>query len=256
MRSPVREALEIASHGVPVFPCSSEKIPLLKLGPGFRNATTDPDLVRAWWSRWPDALVSVRTGIKFVVLDVDCAKHVEAMQWYEQALLPTTRTHITRSDGRHLLFQPDDRVRNTTSKICRGIDTKGINGCAVWWPACGWEVLHREKLAPFPDWIIKKIAPPPAPTRLPALRKVQSTERVQRQLEGIIRTIASAPTGERNAIAYWGASRLAEMVDQALISSNEAIDIAIEAASRAGLPYLEARRTAQSALDSQFRSTK
>jgi Bifunctional DNA primase/polymerase, N-terminal/Primase C terminal 2 (PriCT-2) len=157
----VDEALKLARRGVPVFPCRADKVPLVKLGSGFKDATTDPDLIREWWSRWPDVLVSVRTGIKFVVLDIDCGKHVEAGQWYGRANLPATRTHITRSGGRHVLFQPDDRFRCTTSKICRGVDTKGINGCAIWWPACGFEVLHGGMLAPVPEWIIKQLEPQP-----------------------------------------------------------------------------------------------
>ena len=92
-------ALKLARHGVPVFPCNVNKVPLVKLGPGFKDATTNPDLIKGWWSKWPDALVSVRTGIKFVVLDIDCGKHVEAGQWYGRANLPATRTHITRSGG-------------------------------------------------------------------------------------------------------------------------------------------------------------
>jgi hypothetical protein len=247
----LREALKLARHGVPVFPSSTSKVPCLKLGPGFSGATTEPHLIREWWSRWPDALVSVRTGIKFVVLDIDCAKHVEAAQWYGKANLPITRTHVTRSGGRHLLFQPDECFRNTSSRIYRGVDTKGINGCAIWWPACGFDVLHGGELAPAPEWIIRTLQPPP-PIVPPSPRKVQTSAQAQRKIDGIIRAMAGAHEGERNAVAFWGAARLAEMVAQSLISGADAIAIATEAASRAGLPQQEARRTAQSALDNRF----
>jgi bifunctional DNA primase/polymerase-like protein len=247
----VDAALKLARHGVPVFPCNADKVPLVKLGPGFKDATTDPNLIKEWWSKWPDALVSVRTGIKFVVLDIDCAKHVEAAQWYGKASLPITRTHITRSGGRHLLFRPDECFRNSASRICRGVDTKGVNGCAIWWPACGFEVLHGGELAPVPDWIIKALKPPP-PIVPPSSREVKTPAQAQRKVDGIIRTIVEAREGERNAVAFWGAARLAEMVAQSLISSADAIAIATEAASRAGLPQQEARRTAQSALDNHF----
>jgi hypothetical protein len=69
--------------------------------------------------------------------------------------------HITRSGGQHLLFQPDVRVRCTTGKIARRIDTRGIGGYAIWWPACGLEVLHGEALEPVPNWILKALEPPP-----------------------------------------------------------------------------------------------
>ena len=248
----VHEALALARRGVPVFPCGDNKSPLTPHG--FKDASTDPDLITTWWSRWPDALIGVPTGGKFVVLDIDCGKHVEAAEWYGKANLPITRTHITRSNGRHLLFQPDDRVRNTAGKICRGVDTRGHGGYIVWWPAHGFDVLHDDVLAPLPEWIIKALGPPPPPIMPP--REMQTSGQAQRKIDGIIRTIAGAREGERNAVAFWGAARLAEMVAQSLISSADAIDIATEAASRAGLPYQEARRTAQSALDNHFRRVR
>jgi hypothetical protein len=243
----IHEALKLARRGVPVFPCNADKRPLVKLGEGFKYASADPDQIAAWWSRWPNALVSVRTGIKFVVLDVDCSKHVEAAQWYSRANLPTTRTHITRSGGRHLLFQPDDRFRCTTSKICRGVDTKGVNGCAIWWPACGFEVLHGDVLAPVPAFIIKALEPP-RPSALSCPQEVKTSAQAQHKIDGVIRTIAGAREGERNAVTFWGACRFAEMIRQSLISRNDAIEIVVEAASRTGLPRHEARSTALSAL--------
>jgi putative DNA primase/helicase len=249
----VHEALALARRGVPVFPCGDSKGPLTPRG--FKDATADPDQIREWWSRWSNALIGVPTGIKFVVVDIDCGKHVEATQWYGRANLPTTRTHVTRSGGRHLLFLPDKRVRNTASKICRGVDTRGAGGYIIWWPVCGFDVLHGETLAPVPPWVIKALEPPP-PLVLPPPRKVQTSAQAQHKVDGIIRAIAGAREGERNAIAFWGAARLAEMVEQSLISSDDAIDIVAEAASRTGLPYQEARRTAQSALDNHFRGQR
>src|SRR5262249_19032390 len=149
----------------------------------------DPDQIAACWARWQEALIGVPTGIKFVVLDIDCGKHVEAAQWYGRANLPLTRTHITRSNGRHLLFKPDARVGNSVSKICRGVDTPGPGGYIIWWPASGLDVLHGMTLAPMPEWIIKALEPPP-PIVLGSPRKVQTSAQAQRKLEGIIRAIA------------------------------------------------------------------
>jgi hypothetical protein len=242
----IHEALKLARRGVPVFPCNADKVPHVKLGERFKYASTDPDQIREWWSQWPNALVSVRTGIKFVVLDVDCAKHVEAAQWYGRANLPTTRTHVTRSGGRHLLFKPDDRFPCTTSKIYRGVDTKGVNGCAIWWPACGLDVQHGDVLSPAPDWIIKALKPPP-PIVQPSSREVKGSAQAQRKVDGIIRAMVEAPPGQRNALAFWGALRFAEMVSQSLLSRADAIELVVEAASRSGLPRNEARSTAHSA---------
>ena len=84
--TPLEKALDLARRGVPVFPCKvADKTPYTTHG--FKDASTDPARIRRWWSRWPDALIGVPTGIKFVVVDVDL-QHREAQQWYARANLP------------------------------------------------------------------------------------------------------------------------------------------------------------------------
>ena len=70
-------ALQYAAAGWPVFPCTPDgtpapdhKAPLTRSG--FKDATTDPGQIRAWWARWPAANVAVATGAPGPdVLDVD-----------------------------------------------------------------------------------------------------------------------------------------------------------------------------------------
>lgn len=67
----VDQALAYASRGWPVFPCKpASKAPATEHG--FRDASTDPDRIRAWWKRMPDANVAIATGSPGPdVLDVD-----------------------------------------------------------------------------------------------------------------------------------------------------------------------------------------
>lgn len=240
------EALRLAAHGVPVFPCDqSSKRPLTRHG--FKDASTGPDVVRKWWRQNPDALIGVPTGITWTVIDLDL-QHADAGQWYEQhrSKLPITRTHVTRSGGRHLLFAPTARVGSSTGKLGPHIDTRGLGGYVIWWPACGLEVLHADVLAPVPEWIVTALAAMAPATPLPRPIRL-SHDQAQRKLAGILRTIARAHEGERNARTFWGACRLAEMVAAGLLSQTDALALTVEAASRTGLPHSEARRTAQSA---------
>ena len=71
--------------------------------------------------------------------------------------------------------------------------------------------------------------------------------RTSRKIEGIVGTIATAPEGQRNAILHWGACRLSELVHQSILTADDAFALAVEAGSRAGLPYAEASRTAKAA---------
>ena len=45
-------ALDYAELGLPVFPCNpDDKSPLIK--GGFKNASADPEIIRAWWRSHP-----------------------------------------------------------------------------------------------------------------------------------------------------------------------------------------------------------
>jgi hypothetical protein len=110
-------------------------------------------------------------------------------------------------------------------------------------------VLHGGVLRPVPDWLLEALHPP-APPRSTA--PVTAKTSPDRSIAGLIRTIANASEGERNHCTFWASCRFAELVKQGAITEGVAVDIIIEAASRAGLHHDEARRTAASA----FRTTR
>jgi hypothetical protein len=246
MRSLVH-ALRLTQRGVPVFPCVVEnKAPLTPHG--FHDASTDLETIQCWWRRWPDALIGVPTGEKFVVVDADL-QHPQAQDWFASAGLPPTRTHVTRSGGRHLLFRPHAQVRCTVGKMWPHVDTRGHGGFIIWWPACGFDVLHRGTLAPVPEWILQALQPRQTSER-PAIGTMSIGKNPEAKIAGIIRAVAGAREGERNRFTFWGACRLAELVIQNRIDRSTAIDLIVEAASRTGIPRMEALRTAQSAFRS------
>jgi hypothetical protein len=241
-------ALDLADRGIPVFPCNSKKRPLIE--GGFKNATTDHALIEEWSRQFPDALIGVPTGEKFIVVDFDL-QHAEAQQFYARANLPLTRNHATRSGGRHLLFRPDDRVACSAGKIWPHVDTRGKGGYIIWWPAEGLDVLHGGTAAEIPEWIIKKIQPKEEPARAPYVSALAPPHQVRRKVEGIVGAIATAPEGQRNSVTFWGAKRLHELVEQNVIDQSQAIALAERAAVQSGIPLTEARRTVRSAMRGQ-----
>jgi hypothetical protein len=153
-----------------------------------------------------------------------------------------------------MLFLPDTRVRNTAGRIARGVDTRGAGGYVIWWPACGLPVSHGDLLAEIPDYIIEAQLPKAEPITIStAPPHVSGPEHARRKLCGIIRTIADAREGQRNQVTFWGACRLVEMVAAGEIDRGDAIGLAIEAASHAGLPRREAAHTLWSAFQRQGR---
>lgn len=83
----LKEALAAAGQGLPVFPCHpNDKQPLVSStrarGGGVKLATTDEKQIRAWWKKWPDAMIGMRCGTRasggagIFVIDID-PKHGE-----------------------------------------------------------------------------------------------------------------------------------------------------------------------------------
>jgi hypothetical protein len=241
--SPWLAALKLARKGLPVFPCAANKRPLTPAG--FKDATTDGACVHGWWSQWPDALIGVETGVKFVVIDADL-QHEDAQQWLEdnRHRLPLTRTHSTRSGGKHYLFAPNDKVKCSAGKLGPHVDTRGAGGYIIWWPAYGLEVLHAGVLAPVPDWIIEalnpKVTPIPTPRISAAVRRPSAAG-----LRGALNVLAGKSVGERNHCLFWVSCRMGEAMRAGTITEAQATDLVLSVGRSIGLSDREILSTAR-----------
>lgn len=239
-------ALDLAARGLPSFPCLADKRPATPHG--FKDATADPDGLRALWAQYPGVLVGVATGsgAGIDVLDLDI-KHTEARTWWREHRhrIPQTRKHKTRSGGMHLLFQHNDTVTCTAAKIALGVDTRANGGYCIWWPAAGLPVISDAPPAPWPDWLLAEFHPKPRLTRTaPNIAALPGDG----WLRGLVRIVASAGEGRRNGALFWAACRAGEAVRDGKAGEDFVVDVLIEAAARAGLPQSEAQRTIQSGM--------
>ena len=116
-------ALAYAEHGWRVLPVQG-KVPLLPAWSrpdGSGAASTDPDTIRAWWTRWPAANVGVATGpaSNLAVLDIDPRSGGnESFAALEERVgpLPGTVTSLTGGGGLHLLFAHPGRKVNSRAR--------------------------------------------------------------------------------------------------------------------------------------------
>jgi len=119
-----------ASQGIAIFPCEvTGKRPLTKHG--LKDATTDPDQVKAWWQREPQANIGIATGHLFDVVDVDGpqGRVTIAPLWDEFAALAYGIAKT--GNGWHLYIPPTPGAGNTASKIGPGVDTRALGGYVI-----------------------------------------------------------------------------------------------------------------------------
>lgn len=182
------QALAYAAIGWPVFPCRPN-IDLCPAGPagrceckapvtpsGFKDGTTDPAVIRAWWSRWPDANVAIATGAPGPdVLDVDVkpdGNGFAALNKLKRAglLSGATRLVRTRSGGLHVYYAGTGQGCHALPR--HHLDFKAAGGYVLAPPsrvhAQHYELLdHRDGAAALNWQAVKQLLDPP---RRPAHR--------------------------------------------------------------------------------------
>lgn len=127
-------ALSYARLGWPVFPVQQNgKAPAVS--GGFQTATLDESQINLWWKKNPDYNIGVATGKGLFVVDLDCKKDVDGLQflhdWESQhSMLPQTVMSRTPSGGKHLFYQSDSTIRCKVG-IYPGVDIRGDGGYVV-----------------------------------------------------------------------------------------------------------------------------
>lgn len=122
-------ALAYARAGIPIFPCIvNGKQPATNAG--FKAATTDIDTIDAWWKRADFNIGLEPARLGWFVVDID-PRHGGNESWeaLTSALhdIPTIRTVITPSGGRHLYFAGRPKI-NSVSKLGPGLDIRSSGG--------------------------------------------------------------------------------------------------------------------------------
>lgn len=161
-------ALEYVRKGWPVFPVAPDsKKPLTPNG--FKDASTDPEQVEAWWTECPDANVGIPTGAVsgVIVIDCDVKNGQDGKNSFHSLRVPRTRSSRTPSGGWHAIFRhPGIEIRNRVGML-PGIDVRGdggyivvppstVNGTQYTWVVDG-------DIADMPSHLLELLQSKPAP---------------------------------------------------------------------------------------------
>ncbi len=185
----LEDALDYAGRGMHVFLCESinadgrctcgaadcdspGKHPAKTVAPrGFYDATTDPNIIKAWCERRPGANVAIRTGTEsnLVVLDEDQPAGPETRAALEAQFgsLPDTARVLTGGGGMQYLFaHPGYPVPCSSGKLGPNLDVRADGGYII-----APRSLHQSgriytfeigaslgdlPLAPAPDWFLER----------------------------------------------------------------------------------------------------
>ncbi len=162
----IAAALAYAARGWPVFPCRPRaKTPATEHG--FKDASTDPATIRAWWAAIPDANVGIATGeISGVyVLDLDDKPGRSIDEALASLGLPWPETPTVRTGGGGVqffhAFPKGSGLSISGGRLGVGIDTRGNGGYVVAPPsihpsgrAYEWMDCEDADLAPVPPSVI------------------------------------------------------------------------------------------------------
>lgn len=118
--------------GWPVFPLQpGGKAPLTRRG--FKDATTNPQQIQAWWEQTPEANIGLPTGVYFDVVDVDTP--ICETLWHTMTADEDAEGYglaRTSSGGYHLYVPPmTSTAKNRAGAFGPGIDYRTRGGYVV-----------------------------------------------------------------------------------------------------------------------------
>ncbi|MFJ6566728.1 bifunctional DNA primase/polymerase [Streptomyces sp. NPDC091292] len=235
-----------------------------------QRATTDPDRIRAAWSRAPFN-IGVATGPSgLLVVDLDMPKSkdkgnedapcgaatFEALCERTGHAVPDTYRVRTATGGQHLYFTAPAGVRlaNTAGTVGPLVDTRAWGGYVVAagsiTPAGPYEAVGGPVAAPLPSWLLSILKPAPKPPQTPSGAVAgQSRRYADVALANETQNLARSQHGGREAALFRAARALGRFVAWGDLPRHVVEQALQEAGEGAGLSASECRSTLRSALD-------
>jgi hypothetical protein len=240
--------------GYAVLPLApGEKLPHTALvRHGLKDATASRVAIVKWWRSCPECGVGILAPEGVLVLDFDDPTAWERLKG-EYPTLGDAPRQRTPKGGYHVFLRLPQGVRlSATVRKLAGVDLRGMGKAYVVASptrlADGrgytWEVplVRPEDLPQIPEDLLLRLLPPPAPREV--VVGSSSPRRLRALLESYAAAVASAPEGTRHNTLIRYAVAAGGLIPHGL-SPEEAEEVLVAAAMRAGLPEREARDAAR-----------
>ena len=256
--SPLEAAVAYAGLGYAVFPLApGEKRPHGRLVPhGLKEASREEATITTWWRSCPGCGVGILAPEEVLVLDFDDPTAWGRLKG-EYPTLGDAPRQRTPKGGYHVFLRLPQEVRlSATVRKLAGVDLRGMGKAYVVASptrlADGrgytWEVplVKPEDLPEVPQDLLLRLLPPPPPSPREVVVEAgaSSPRRFRALLEAYAAAVASAPEGTRHNTLIRYAVAAGGLVPHGL-SPEEAEEVLVAAAMRAGLPEREARDAAR-----------
>jgi hypothetical protein len=251
-------ALTLAGRGWYVFPCKPDKSPFT--AHGMKDSSMDEGIIKAWWERWPGALVGISCQASgFFALDIDTKNNVDGWRSFTELITTHGRgvdidygpAQETLSNGLHLLFKYPDGldVPNNAGKLGAGLDLRS-RGYICTGSGYSWLDGHGPDcpLTDAPGWLLDLIREMSKPKQISTAPTVGSMAGAGEYWKEYF--LSRASVGNRNESGFGLACQLRDSG----LSESEAEQVM--SAFAAGVPAGYSEREALASLRQAFQGAR
>lgn len=219
-------------------------VPLQGKIPIFENwqqdASNEPSKLGQWGQVTKE--FGIVTGQGFIAIDVDVKGNGFANLAAKGIELPTTLKQTTQSGGAHYFYKTNKQIKNSVSKIAKGVDVRSTGGQVKIYD---WSIIHKyNEITELPKQIEDILLKDNTESKKQIPVRYLNPEI---ELDNILQDLIETPEGERNATLFVKACEVkSKLVNNGQLNQDHAYEKVFNTAIAMGLKASEAKATINS----------